>query len=192
MRRGRRWRCRHEHELLDANRRQVIDQLEARLDAAQWQVVAIGGQAVEVARQQGAPLGLGIGAVVLVLVAKHDIADAAEAIAGAKIDPAALELERVELIAAPTAELGIELARARQPDVIIMDINLPGMSGIEAAQQLKQWPETQAIPVIALSAAAMIRDAARVAGAGFYRYLTKPVKVDELMATLEELLVRAR
>jgi PAS domain S-box-containing protein len=99
------------------------------------------------------------------------------------------DFERVQLLSAPTAELGIEIARARQPDVIIMDINLPGMSGIEASIQLRQWPETCDIPVIALSAAAMIRDTARVTGAGFYRYLTKPVKVDELSATLEELLL---
>jgi len=99
------------------------------------------------------------------------------------------DFERVELLAASSAELGIELARARRPDVIIMDINLPGMSGIEASNQLRQWPETRDIPVIALSAAAMIRDAARVTGAGFYCYLTKPVKVDELTATLEELLL---
>ncbi|HKO93766.1 MAG TPA: ATP-binding protein [Polyangiaceae bacterium] len=102
------------------------------------------------------------------------------------------DFERVLLLAAPTAEIGIELARTRRPDVIIMDINLPGMSGLQASQQLRQWPETRDIPVIALSAAAMIRDAARVSGAGFYRYLTKPVKVDELTATLEELLVADR
>jgi CheY-like chemotaxis protein len=99
------------------------------------------------------------------------------------------DFERVELVTAPTAEIGIEIARARKPDVVIMDINLPGMSGIEASKLLKQWPETRDIPVVALSAAAMIRDAARVSGAGFYRYLTKPVKVDELTSTLEELLV---
>jgi PAS domain S-box-containing protein len=99
------------------------------------------------------------------------------------------DFERVELLTAPSAELGLEIARARIPDVIIMDINLPGMSGIEACRQLRQWPETRDIPVIALSAAAMIRDAARVTGAGFYRYLTKPVKVDELTRTLEELLL---
>jgi CheY-like chemotaxis protein len=62
------------------------------------------------------------------------------------------------------------------------------MSGFEATQKLAAWPETRDIPVIALSAAAMIRDAARVAGAGFYRYLTKPVKVAELTGVLEELL----
>jgi CheY-like chemotaxis protein len=100
------------------------------------------------------------------------------------------DFERVELITAPTAEIGIELVRARQPDVVIMDINLPGMSGFEATKKLRSWPETSQIPVIALSAAAMIRDAARVTGAGFYRYLTKPVKVDELTAVLDEVLVQ--
>ena len=98
------------------------------------------------------------------------------------------DFERVELVTAPTAEIGIEIVRARRPDVVIMDINLPGMSGFEATQKLASWPETSDIPVLALSAAAMIGDAARVAGAGFYRYLTKPVKVDELTAALEELL----
>jgi PAS domain S-box-containing protein len=98
------------------------------------------------------------------------------------------DFERVELVAAPTAEIGIAIVRARQPHVVIMDINLPGMSGFEATRLLHEWPETRHIPVIALSAAAMIRDSERVQQAGFYRYLTKPVKVDVLAALLEELL----
>jgi PAS domain S-box-containing protein len=98
------------------------------------------------------------------------------------------DFERVELLVAPTAEIGIELVRARQPNIVIMDINLPGMNGIEATQKLRTFPETRNIPVIALSAAAMVRDAKRVQEAGFYRFLTKPVKVDELARTLEELL----
>ncbi len=98
------------------------------------------------------------------------------------------ELERVHLITVPTAEVGIELVRARRPDVVIMDINLPGMSGYEATQKLKLWPETKDIPVIALTAAAMAGDRRRFADAGFYRYLTKPVRVAELLSTLEELL----
>jgi CheY-like chemotaxis protein len=101
------------------------------------------------------------------------------------------DFERVELITAPTAELGIQLIRAHKPDAVIMDINLPGMSGIEASRELKRSVETRDIPIIALSAAAMMRDAARVAGAGFYRYLTKPVQVDELTGTIEELLTAA-
>jgi len=96
----------------------------------------------------------------------------------------------VQLLTAPTAEIGLALIRARQPDAVIMDINLPGISGLEAMKQLQQAPETRHIPVITLSAAAMVQDAKRVSSAGFYRYLTKPVQVDELMQVLEELLVR--
>ncbi|MET0413098.1 MAG: ATP-binding protein, partial [Polyangiaceae bacterium] len=96
---------------------------------------------------------------------------------------------RIELLTAPTAEIGIELVRARVPDLVIMDINLPGMSGIEATRRLREWPETQKIPVVALSAAAMIRDAGRIQEAGFYRHLTKPVMVDDLARVLTELLL---
>jgi PAS domain S-box-containing protein len=99
------------------------------------------------------------------------------------------DLPRLEMITAATAELGLDLIRAQRPHVVIMDINLPGMSGIEATQMLAEWPETRAIPVIALSAAALPRDTARAKQSGFYRYLTKPVKIDELTATLEELLL---
>ncbi len=99
------------------------------------------------------------------------------------------DLASIELLTAPNAELGLELIRAHQPDVVIMDINLPGMSGIDATKQLKRWPETAAIPVIALTAAALTRDTLRGKDSGFHRYLTKPVKVDELTAVLEELLV---
>ena len=98
------------------------------------------------------------------------------------------DFERVELLTAPTAEIGIELARARQPRVVIMDINLPGISGFEATKRLHEWPETRDIPVIALSAAAMVRDSAKVREAGFHRYLTKPVRIDELAGVLEDLL----
>ena len=99
------------------------------------------------------------------------------------------ELATVELATAPTAEIGLELIRARHPKVVIMDINLPGMSGLEAVKRLRDWPETRDIPVIALSAAALVKDTSRAKDAGFYRYLTKPVKVAELTQTLEELLV---
>ena len=98
------------------------------------------------------------------------------------------DYSRVDLATAPTAEIGLELVRARKPQLVIMDINLPGMSGFEATRYLKEWPETRAIPVVALSAAAMVRDATRVSDAGFHRYLTKPVKVDELVGVIEELL----
>jgi PAS domain S-box-containing protein len=98
------------------------------------------------------------------------------------------DLPSVELLTAPTAEIGLELIRGRLPKVVIMDINLPGMSGFEAVKRLREWPETRDIPVIGLSAAALARDTARAREAGFHRYLTKPVKVDELTETLERLL----
>ena len=98
------------------------------------------------------------------------------------------DLPSVELITAPTAEIGLELIRAGLPKLVIMDINLPGMSGFDAINQLRAWPETRHIPVIGLSAAALLKDTLRAQDAGFDRYLTKPVKVAELMGALEELL----
>jgi PAS domain S-box-containing protein len=96
--------------------------------------------------------------------------------------------ENLDLLTAPTAEMGLALARERHPEAILMDINLPGMSGLDALRALRTAPDTKAIPVIALTAAASERDRQRGLQAGFYRYLTKPVRVDELMAALEELL----
>jgi PAS domain S-box-containing protein len=98
------------------------------------------------------------------------------------------ELPRVRLTAVPNAELGVEVVRELQPRVVIMDINLPGMSGYEATRQLREWPETRDIPVIALTAAAMLGDRKRLADAGFNVYLTKPVKVAELLEAIEQLL----
>jgi CheY-like chemotaxis protein len=95
------------------------------------------------------------------------------------------DFDGLELVSAPTAEMGVELARGRRPDVVIMDINLPGMSGVEALGLLRADPSTQDIPVIALTAAASERDRQRGLQAGFFRYLTKPVKVDELIEALE-------
>lgn len=98
------------------------------------------------------------------------------------------EFENVRLLTAPSAEAGIELVRLQQPSVVIMDINLPGISGIEALRRLRESPETMAIPVVALSAAAMVGEAKHIEQAGFAKYLTKPVKVDELTETLQYLL----
>ena len=79
--------------------------------------------------------------------------------------------------------------RAHQPSAVILDINLPGMSGLQALKILRSWPETRDIPAIALSAAAMAHNIEGARDAGFYRYLTKPIRANELLATLEELLV---
>ena len=98
----------------------------------------------------------------------------------------------IDLMTAPTAEMGVELARSRSPDVIIMDINLPGMSGLDALRILREAPETAGIPVIALTAAATDRDKQRGVQAGFFRYLTKPVKLEELVGALDALLSDVR
>jgi CheY-like chemotaxis protein len=90
----------------------------------------------------------------------------------------------IELFTATNGILGIELARSIQPDVILMDINLPGISGLDALQILIEDPSTTTIPVVALSANAMLRDIELGMQAGFFRYLTKPIKVKEFMDTL--------
>ncbi len=89
---------------------------------------------------------------------------------------------------AEEAFLGIYKARSEQPDVIILDINLPGMDGYEALSVLKRDPVTMNIPVVGLSANAMAYDVERGKKAGFYDYLTKPVEINYLVRTLKRLL----
>jgi len=91
----------------------------------------------------------------------------------------------IRLLSARDGNRGVDLAREALPDVILMDINLPGISGIDALRILAQDPATAHIPVIALSANAIPRDIAQGLEAGFFRYLTKPIKVNEFMATLD-------
>ncbi len=93
-------------------------------------------------------------------------------------------LPDMRLLSAVNGNLGIELARNSQPDVILMDINLPGISGIEALKILREDPATAHIPVVALSANAMQRDIDKGLRAGFFWYLTKPIKVNEFMDVL--------
>jgi signal transduction histidine kinase/ActR/RegA family two-component response regulator len=91
----------------------------------------------------------------------------------------------LKLVTAIDAYLGIELARAYVPDVILMDINLPGMSGYGALKVLRDDPLTTHIPVLALSANAVPRDIEKGIEAGFFRYLTKPIRVREFMDALD-------
>ncbi|HQS58457.1 MAG TPA: PAS domain S-box protein [Gallionellaceae bacterium] len=98
------------------------------------------------------------------------------------------EHPQINLLSAHDGMLGIELARAHLPDVILMDINLPGISGTETLQRLHKDPATVHIPVIAISANAMPSDIEKGLKAGFFRYLTKPIKVNEFMTALDEAL----
>jgi signal transduction histidine kinase/ActR/RegA family two-component response regulator len=91
----------------------------------------------------------------------------------------------IRLLTARDGNRGVEIARASLPDVILMDINLPGISGITALKILAKDPTTAHIPVVALSANAIPRDIEKGLEAGFFRYLTKPIKVNAFMDTLD-------
>lgn len=91
----------------------------------------------------------------------------------------------IKLLTARDGLQGVAIARSALPDVILMDINLPGISGIAALKILAKDQLTAHIPVIALSANAIPRDIAKGLEAGFFRYLTKPIKVNEFMETLD-------
>ncbi len=94
----------------------------------------------------------------------------------------------VRLVTAATGEQALALLADLRPSVVILDINLPGMSGFDVLKQIRAMPARAGVPVVALSASAMDRDLKRAEDAGFARYLTKPVNVDVLLSTLERLL----
>lgn len=91
--------------------------------------------------------------------------------------------------AARTAEEGIGLAVAEPPDLVLMDIDLPGMDGMEALRRLRDDPRTQMIPVAAVTALAMAADRERVMHAGFDAFLEKPISVRDLPGQVRELLL---
>ncbi len=98
----------------------------------------------------------------------------------------------IRLLTAIDATQGIAIANVAQPDVILMDINLPGISGITALGVLAGKPSTAHIPVVAISANAMPRDIEKGLALGFFRYVTKPIDVSQFMETLDLALERAR
>ena len=108
-------------------------------------------------------------------------------------NPANLELVKQLIARCPDLRLlcamdgmhGIELARANQPEVILMDINMPGLSGIETMKILRADPSTAHIPIIALSANAMPGDIEKGLEAGFFSYVTKPIRVKQFMDELD-------
>ncbi|MFV3131658.1 MHYT domain-containing protein [Niveispirillum sp. KHB5.9] len=92
------------------------------------------------------------------------------------------------LLVAADPGSGLQLARTHLPDIIILDINLPGMDGFEVLARLRADPATSGIPALALSANALPREVERGKAAGFHRYMTKPLRVPEFMAALDEAL----
>jgi len=97
-------------------------------------------------------------------------------------------LPNLRLLTAVNGTLGISIAHDFRPDVILMDINLPGISGIDAMKMLLVDPKTAHIPVVALSANAMQRDIEKGLNAGFFRYITKPIRIKEFTDALDEAL----
>ena len=96
--------------------------------------------------------------------------------------------EEYEVVTAADGAAGIEAAARERPDLILMDLSLPGVDGWEATRRLKAEPETEAIPVIALTAHAMQGDEERARACGCDDYLTKPIDEDQLFATVARLL----
>jgi signal transduction histidine kinase/ActR/RegA family two-component response regulator len=94
----------------------------------------------------------------------------------------------LRLLSAPDGHFGLSLAKSHRPDAILMDLNLPGMSGYEVLAQLRREPETARIPVIALTANAMPDDVARGLAAGFARYLTKPIDIERFYEAIDGVL----
>lgn len=95
----------------------------------------------------------------------------------------------LKLLIATDGYTGVAMARKHLPDLVLMDINLPGLSGLDALKLLRAMPETAHIPIMALSAHAVPHDVEQGLNAGFLRYLTKPIKIDKFMAALDLALV---
>jgi two-component system cell cycle response regulator DivK len=101
-----------------------------------------------------------------------------------------LQVKGFETIEAGTAELGIELAEQRKPDLILMDIQLPGMNGIEARKILRSKPDTAQIPVVAVTASVMQQDRNLITEAGFDGYIGKPINIKEFLEAVNHALAR--
>lgn len=97
--------------------------------------------------------------------------------------------KHTNLISAPQAEMGIDLAKTRDVDLILMDINLPGMDGVEAMKILRRIEKTRALPILALSANAMERDIQSALREGFTDYIVKPINIAEFLEKIDKFLI---
>ena len=99
-----------------------------------------------------------------------------------------LQVKGYQTIETETGEEGVRLARVRRPALILMDIQLPGINGLEALHQLRADPTTSGIPVIAVTASVMPQDRTRIMAAGFDGFQEKPISVRELLVTVRDIL----
>ncbi|TCW82959.1 hybrid sensor histidine kinase/response regulator [Burkholderia sp. SRS-46] len=156
------------------------------LDAA-----AAPGLAPSAATQPAAPAGDAIGGAAAGMAA-HTVLYIEDNPANLKlVEQLVARRADLHMLSAATGLHGVELARRARPRVIVMDINLPDISGIDALAHLRAHAETAAIPVVALSSNAMARDIEKGLKAGFFRYLTKPIRIDQFMQALADAVAAA-
>ncbi len=103
----------------------------------------------------------------------------------------ALQFKGYQTAEAETGEDGVKLARERRPALVLMDIQLPGISGIEALAQLRADPATRDIPVIAITASVMAQDRQKIMAAGFDGFQGKPISVKELFETVRRIIEKS-
>jgi two-component system cell cycle response regulator DivK len=103
-----------------------------------------------------------------------------------------LQAKGYSTLEAVTGEDGVKLAREKTPDLVLMDIQLPGINGIEAFKQIRGDPKTKAIPVIAVTASVTPTDRTAITAAGFDAFLGKPINLKEFLDTVKRLLERAK
>ena len=99
-----------------------------------------------------------------------------------------LQVKGYKTIESETAEVGLKLALEQSPDLVLMDIQLPGMDGITAMKQLKADPNTQSIPIIAITASAMTNNRTSMLAEGFDGYQTKPITLKDFLAEVQRVL----
>jgi two-component system cell cycle response regulator DivK len=95
-------------------------------------------------------------------------------------------------VEAETGEAGVRLAKERRPSLVLMDIRLPGIDGMEALRRLRAEPMTREIPVMAMTASVMTEDRQKIMGAGFDAYQSKPINVTDFVAAVAQLLEHRR
>jgi two-component system cell cycle response regulator DivK len=108
-----------------------------------------------------------------------------------KLERDVLQFHGYQTVEAETGEEGVRLAQASPPALVLMDIQLPGINGIEALGQLRADPRTRGIPVIAVTASAMTQDRQKIMAAGFDGYQSKPINVKEFVAAVRQTLDQA-
>jgi CheY-like chemotaxis protein len=103
-----------------------------------------------------------------------------------------LTFKGYEVIESETGEEGVRLAQERRPSLVLMDIRLPGIDGVEALRRLRAEETTRGIPVMAMTASVMSEDRQKIMAAGFDGYQSKPINVTDFVAAVAQLLERHR